>query len=216
MLKAIDQGLTSTKNSIATARLGAETVNTIAKDFASRVGFAQGQGVDLKAVQSELDQLVNRVQLAIDQSTFNGNSLVGGAAATQTVVTGISRANGAFSTTTISFMSVNLKAIKTTLLGINLTTSTNLSADLVTAQGALASATDAATSMGVVEKTITAQKTFLTSLTNTIDSGVSAMVDANMEQEAAKLQSLQVQQQLATQSLSIANKAPQSIMRLFR
>jgi flagellin len=42
------------------------------------------------------------------------------------------------------------------------------------------------------------------------------MVDANMETEAARLQALQVQQQLATQSLSIANSAPQNILSLFR
>lgn len=216
MFKAIDQGLTSTKNSVATARLGAETVNQLASDFTSRVAFAQGQGVDLASVQKELDQLVNRIQLAIDQSTFNGNNLVNGTAATQTIVTGISRANGAFSTTTITFMSVDLGAIKTTLAAINLTTSTNLAADLATAEGALKNATDAAVSMGIVEKTIDAQKTFLSSLTDTLDSGVSAMVDANMEKEAARLQSLQVQQQLATKSLSMANKAPQNILSLFR
>ena len=37
-----------------------------------------------------------------------------------------------------------------------------------------------------------------------------------MNQEAARLQALQVQEQLAMQSLSIANKAPQSILSLFR
>jgi len=42
------------------------------------------------------------------------------------------------------------------------------------------------------------------------------MVDADMEEEAARLQSLQVQQQLSTQSLSIANQAPQNILSLFR
>jgi len=49
-----------------------------------------------------------------------------------------------------------------------------------------------------------------------IDAGVGSMIDANMEEEAARLQALQVQQQLATQSLSIANQAPQNILSLFR
>lgn len=42
------------------------------------------------------------------------------------------------------------------------------------------------------------------------------MVDANMEEEAARLQALQTQQQLATQALSIANSGPSNIMALFR
>jgi flagellin len=42
------------------------------------------------------------------------------------------------------------------------------------------------------------------------------MVDANMEETSARLQALQVQQQLATQSLSMANQQPQNILSLFR
>lgn len=70
--------------------------------------------------------------------------------------------------------------------------------------------------MGVAEKSLETQQDFLTKLTDTLDSGVGAMVDANMEEEAARLQALQVQQQLASQSLSIANQAPQNILSLFR
>jgi flagellin len=70
--------------------------------------------------------------------------------------------------------------------------------------------------MGVTEKTLEDQSNFLESLTDTLDSGISSMVDADMEEEAARLQAYQVQQQLATQSLSIANQAPQSILSLFR
>jgi flagellin len=42
------------------------------------------------------------------------------------------------------------------------------------------------------------------------------MVAANMEAASARLQALQMQQQLAVQSLSIANQAPQSVLALFR
>jgi len=216
MFTSINEGLTSTKNSVATARLGAETVNDLSSQFAERVAFSQGSGVNLADVQSELDALTDQMQLTIDQSTFNGDDLVGGAVAAQTAVTGISRAGGAFATTTISFNSVDLQAIHTTLSAIDLTTSLDLEADLLTAEGALSDSIDAATSLGVTEKTLESQQTFLTALTDTIDSGVGSMVDANMEEEAARLQSYQVQQQLATQSLSIANQAPQNILSLFR
>ena len=91
-----------------------------------------------------------------------------------------------------------------------------MQADLATAEGALANAISASTSLGVAEKTLEGQQEFLGKLTDTLDSGVSAMVDANMEEEAARLQAYQVQQQLATQSLSIANQSPQNILSLFR
>ena len=221
MFESINDGLTSTKNSISTARLGAERVSELAKQFSERVAFAQGSGVNLADVQTELDSLVTQIGAAISQSTFNGNDLVSGAAATVTVVSGVSRTGGTFGATTVSFQSVNLSAIQTALDAIDVVTAGGtsqaaLQATLVTAEGQLSAAISAATSLGVSEKTIEGQQTFLSSLTKTIDGGVSSMVDANMEEEAARLQALQVQQQLATQSLSIANQSPQNIMSLFR
>jgi flagellin len=217
MFSAINEGLTSTKNSVATARLGAETVNDLASQFAERVAFSQGSGVNLADVQSELDEFVDQIQLTIDQSTFNGDDLVGNAVSSITAVTGISRSSGSFATTTISFDTVDLQAIHATLAAIDLNAvGVDLNAALLTSEGALADSISAATSLGVTEKTLETQQTFLTALTDTIDSGISSMIDADMEQEAARLQAYQVQQQLATQSLSIANQAPQSILSLFR
>lgn len=227
MLKSINEGLTSTKNSVSTARLGAETVKDLAKDFSERVAFSQGQGIDLGEVQAELDSLVSQIGSAISQATFNGDDLVSGAAATQTAVTGVSRdAAGDLSVDTISFQSVDLGAIQTALGNIDLenldTGGTDtavpdtLAEALTMAEDQLSAAIAAATSLGVTEKTIEGQQEFLGALTDTLDTGVSAMVDADMEEEAARLQAYQVQQQLATQSLSIANQAPQNIMSLFR
>jgi hypothetical protein len=46
--------------------------------------------------------------------------------------------------------------------------------------------------------------------------GIGNLVDADLASESARLQSLQVKQQLGTQALSIANQAPQTILSLFR
>lgn len=75
---------------------------------------------------------------------------------------------------------------------------------------------DAAATFGSSEGRIDIQNEFVTSLSDSLKSGIGALVDANMEETSARLQALQVQQQLAVQSLSIANQAPQSILSLFR
>ena len=221
MFDAINEGLTSTRNSVATARLGAETVADLAQQFTERVAFAQGSGVNLADVQSELDSIADQISTAISQSTFNGDDLVSGAAATQTVVSGISRTGGTFAATTMTFDSVNLTAIQTALDEVDVVTAgatsqAALQATLTTAEAQLGLAIDAATSLGVTEKSIEAQQSFLGSLTDTLDQGVSSMVDAEMEEEAARLQALQTQQQLATQALAMANSSPQSVLSLFR
>ena len=137
-----------------------------------------------------------------------------------TVVTGISRsAAGSISTTSITFMQQDLGAIASTLGAIDLTTASTtalMETALQDAETQLDAAISSATALGIAEKSIETQKEFLGALTDTLDSGVGSMVDADMEEEAARLQSLQVQQQLATQSLSIANQSPQNILSLFQ
>ena len=45
---------------------------------------------------------------------------------------------------------------------------------------------------------------------------IGALIDADLAKESARLQALQIRQQLGTQSLSIANQAPQSLLSLFK
>ena len=49
-----------------------------------------------------------------------------------------------------------------------------------------------------------------------LETGLGALVDADLAMESARMQALQIKQQLGTQSLSIANQAPQSLLSLFR
>lgn len=77
-------------------------------------------------------------------------------------------------------------------------------------------ATNAAASFGSAESRIQIQSTFISNLSDSMKAGIGSLVDADMEEASARLQALQVQQQLGVQSLSIANQAPQSILSLFR
>jgi len=49
-----------------------------------------------------------------------------------------------------------------------------------------------------------------------LESGLGALIDADLAKESARLQALQIRQQLGTQALSIANQAPQTLLSLFR
>ncbi|MDX8352862.1 flagellin [Cognatiyoonia sp. IB215182] len=75
---------------------------------------------------------------------------------------------------------------------------------------------DAAAEFGSSQGRIDTQAEFISNLTDSLKSGIGALVDADMEEASARLQALQVQQQLGVQSLSIANQAPQTILSLFR
>jgi len=81
---------------------------------------------------------------------------------------------------------------------------------------AMSDMTNAAGKLGSVSKRIEMQDSFVSHLKDAIDTGVGRLVDADMSKESTRLQALQVQQQLAIQSLSMANSQPQSILALFR
>ena len=87
---------------------------------------------------------------------------------------------------------------------------------LTVVEGALKEMTTAATNLGAAKSRIDLQKTFTTSLMDSIERGVGQLVDADMNKESTRLQALQVQQQLGIQALSIANGNSQSILSLFR
>lgn len=254
-LSAINEGLTLTKNSIATARLGAESFQDLAGQFVERVAFAQGAKGGFAEIGNDLNELVKQMEVTIKQSTFNGDNMVnaGGtvaaasvvgttgvltesatavAAKTRNVVTGVSRA-GSFGVTTTEVKTVDLTHMLASFKALSTGFAANagavteatagtpdgevfLAGALKSSESVLKKATDAATQLGLSEKTIDEQQKFLGKLTDNIDTGVGSMIDANMEEEAARLQALQTQQQLATQALSIANQAPSSIMSLFR
>jgi len=83
-------------------------------------------------------------------------------------------------------------------------------------EGMIGSAIDSAAAFGSVEGRVEMQADFIGKLTDSLKSGIGSLVDADMEEASARLQALQVQQQLGVQSLSIANQAPQTILSLFR
>jgi len=71
-------------------------------------------------------------------------------------------------------------------------------------------------SLGSQATALDAQQDFLTKLSDEIENGIGNLVDADLAKESAKLQSLQIKQQLGAQALSIANQAPQVILSLFQ
>ena len=102
------------------------------------------------------------------------------------------------------------------LAGIDVTTPTGAAGALATVEAALQVSINAAAAFGTAQNRIETQSDFVGKLSASLTTGIGSMVDADMEEASARLQALQVQQQLGVQSLSIANQSPQSILSLFR
>ena len=70
--------------------------------------------------------------------------------------------------------------------------------------------------LGAQAKQIERHTSYVGKLSDSLEAGIGNLVDADLAKESARLQALQVQQQLGVQALSIANQAPQMILSLFK
>lgn len=99
---------------------------------------------------------------------------------------------------------------------IDVSTANGASAALGNIEDLIQTGIDAAAEFGSAQSRIDIQNTFVGKLSDSLKAGIGSLVDADLEEASARLQALQVQQQLGIQSLSIANQAPQNILALFR
>lgn len=99
---------------------------------------------------------------------------------------------------------------------IDVTTTAGAAAALTTIETMLNLSIDAAAAFGSSQNRIAGQNEFVQTLIDSMTSGIGSLTDADMEAASARLQALQVQQQLGVQALSIANQQPQALLSLFR
>ena len=215
--KAVSDALSLGESTVAVASAGAEQITNILNDIKEKVVAATGENVDNAKIQNDVDELVNQVNSIVGASQFNGANLLNTAGnAGITVLSSLDRAaDGSVTATNITVASVDFEA-NLDLSDIDVSTSAAADTSLAAIEAHIQTAVDGAAALGASAKRIGDQNEFVSKVTDAMKSGIGALVDADMEETSARLQALQVQQQLATQSLSIANQAPQAILSLFR
>ncbi len=236
-LTQVGQNLGNADSILGTAVSGAGEITSLISQIRAAVTSTQDPSTDVAATQNEVDQMVNQINATVTSSNFNGVNLLDGsqtagisflaATANNYTVTGaasttISSGAGADLTTSATGTDTTMKALFNlvdstgTGGGLAAITSSTLDAALKTIDTANTTVESAAAQFGAVQQNVESQQTFVNNVTTTLQTGVGNMVDANMTAESAKLSALQVQQQLGTQALSIANQAPQMLLKLFQ
>ncbi|WP_159350033.1 flagellin [Roseomonas harenae] len=164
--------------------------------------------------QSQYDSLRTQVQNFITDATYNGRTLL---------TTSAGAGGGDIATTR------NEQATVYNLVAVEGATSLLVAAaptDAAAAASALASSGDFATKMTAVNTALNtfgsnstyldAQMSYNKEKLDALETGLGSLIDADLAKESAKLQALQIRQQLGTQALGIANQSPQSLLSLFR
>ena len=190
------------------------TATMTVNDFTNAVTTASGG-----KILASYDETSGKFTYATSLSTLTMSS--DGASASAIGVGGTFSASMTTSTTSsfqvtgndFSLTGATLSSIATADISTSVTTATTASTNIDTAITAL---NDKLAKLGSQAKALDVQNEFLTKLSDTIEAGVGNLVDADLAKESAKLQSLQIKQQLGAQALSIANQAPSLIMSFFR
>ena len=197
-----------------------EAVNGVAIPAADQIVVSVVDG-DTQA--SVTEKMVTALQFAADRMdldfTFEANATTAG----QIDATNNTGAAAAFAAAGIQGLTGATDDGNTTIGGnlsllnsFNVTSELGAAAALGAIEGMIQTSIDSAASLGSNGKRIETQNEFVGKLIDGLTSGIGALVDADMEAASARLQSLQTQQQLGVQALSIANQAPQTILSLFR
>jgi len=216
-LSAVKQSL-DRATSIADVALSAgESVSDLLNQLKEKVVAAKDSSLKTQSRQlldSDFKALLKAISSQINNASFDGGNLLNGS-----LTTGIKFLANADAT---GFVTLSAKDLSLGGAIIELTMSDSL-LTLTGATQALSRLDDSITQLnaslgaiGAEAKQIQAHNTFVTKLIDTLESGIGNLVDADLAKESARLQALQVQQQLGAQSLSIANQAPQTILSLFR
>ena len=166
-----------------------------------------------QALNANFTALRDQITTIVKNAVFNNFNLVDGST---NQIQALASSDGTRRVTTqaqnmsLSGSIVTLKSTAT------ISTQAKASSLVATIQSSLTNVDAALAKLSSGAAKFSIQGTFVQKLSDTLTTGIGNLVDANMAEESAQLQSLQVKQQLGVQALSIANQAPQTILALFR
>jgi flagellin len=242
-LSAVSDALGLGAAKVDTAYSAIDNAIDIVSEIKSKITAATENGVDKTKIQDEIEQLQQQLLSIAQSASFSGENWVAGNGTKSVVSSFVRGANGQVSVQTTDYQ-LDDSATGNVLFGMTadgqIDTETgivgsangaygsiynmnisefsvdDLNATLTNVEAGLSALTKAGSQLGSISTRIDLQDTFVSDLSDSIDSGVGRLVDADMEEESSKLTALQTQQQLAIQSLSIANSSSQNILSLFQ
>jgi len=212
---AVTNSLNNATSSLDVALSAGQSISDLLIQMKSAALSASDSSLDTasrQALNANFSALVGQITTIVQNATFNGFNLVNGST---TQITALASADGSRRVTTAAENMSLSGSIVTVTSTASISTQSKASALVATIQTSLTNVDSALAKLSAGAAKFSIQSTFAQKLSDTLTQGIGNLVDANMAQESAQLQSLQVKQQLGIEALSIANQAPQTILSLF-
>ena len=216
-LSAVKQSL-DRATSIADVALSAgESISDLLNQLKEKVVAAKDESLKTQSRQllnADFQALLKAISSAVQNSSFDGGNILNGS-----LTNGIRFLANADASSSITLSAKDLSlggAIIELAMSDSLLTLTGATQALTRLDDSITQLNAALGEIGAQAKQIEAHNGFVTKLMDTLESGIGNLVDADLAKESARLQALQVQQQLGAQALSIANQSPQISLSLFQ
>jgi flagellin len=214
---AVTDSLNRGTSSVDVALSAGQSISDLLIEMKSKALAASDASLDTasrSALNEDFTALRDQIATVVQNAVFNGFNLIDGSA-----TGGISVLASSDGTKKITVAGQNMSLGGSIVsIGASATISAQTAAASMvdTVENSLKAVNSALAQLGSGSKKLSIQATFVQNLSDTLQTGIGNLVDADMATESAMLQSLQVKQQLGVQALSIANQSPQIALSLFR
>jgi flagellin len=222
-LTSANQQLGNAQGLLATTVSGLNNIsNTMAsmRDVLVKLSDSSVTGADRTNYAAQYTSMLANVQTFIQDANYDGKTLIGNLTGSNGTfgrvavarnesgsTYGVATFGGSAMYGSIGFTSTQMQGAATV-------------AALITATGTFlnqqAAVSKALNTVGAETNYVNNQVSYNSDKIDALNTGIGSLVDADLAQESAQLQALQIRQQLGTQSLSIANQAPSALLNLFK
>lgn len=212
----VQQSLDRTRSVVDVALAAGEGISDLLIEMKEKALAASDSSLDAAsrtALNEDFKALRDQIGKMVSTAAFNGTNLINNS------VTSISALANQDGTSTISIQDENLSlggAVVTLAATASMESAGAASTLAGTISTSLNNLNSSLARLGTAAKSLEIHKGFVQQLSDSLEVGIGNLVDADLAKESARLQSLQVKQQLGVQALSIANQAPQTIMSFFQ
>lgn len=216
-LNAVQQSVRRAISVTDIALAAGETVSDLLVQLKETAVAANDPSLDSfsrQALNEDFQALIRQIQTSVDNGSFDGANLIN-----NSLTNGLAVLADADATNTITVSSENLSTGGPLLVlstGSSVLTSADASLSLGQLNTSLANVNAALARLGSSARALETHLVFVGKLQDTLVGGIGNLVDADLAEESANLQALQVKQQLGAQALSIANQSPQIVLSLFQ
>lgn len=214
--EAVGNSLDLAASTVDVALAAGEAVSDILVEMKEKALAASDASLDSAsrtALNEDFKALRDQVGKIVSNASFNGTNMINNS------VTSISALANASGSSTISVQDENL-SLGGGVVTLSATASFESAGAASTIAGTISTSINNLNSslarLGTASKSLGIHKDFVGKLSDSLEKGIGNLVDADLAKESARLQSLQVKQQLGVQALSIANSAPATILGYFR